>query len=490
MTIGSTPARDLRLLWSICAGAFLLRLATGWLLPNINHPDETFQYLEQAYRLITDRGMVPWEYQVGARSWLLAWLITPVVAIAHAISPDPAILRGAVILFLSLLSTTIVPAAWRIGLHSGGRRAAILAALLAAVWCEVVLLSTHMLADSISAIPLMAALAAGIRGKEASIREIVLAGLLFGFAIVIRPQLAPACALAALWIAGIRPGPRWGMMIAGLAGPILSLGVTDWISWGAPFHSIATYLHVNAAGIADIFGTAPPYAYLTREAAMWGLALPLIAATGLLGIGRAPLVALLALTVVATFSAVPHKEWRFIYPALPLIFTLCGIGTARAIDWLSRRQPGGDPRRLVIIVGAFWLAVSAMIGAGATMRPYWLQNTSQIRALDLASADPKACGLGIAPSSYWTDTGHARIRADMRLLAATPADAPHFNYLMLTAGLTPPPAFAALGYDKAVCFPRGVCLYKRPGECRPSGRELTAPPGPEVSARLKALGVL
>lgn len=489
MTSRFTPAGDTRLLALICAGGLVVRVATGWFLPNINHPDETFQYLEQAYRLLTDRGLVPWEYQVGARSWLLAWLIVPAEAVAHAISPHPAVLRGSVILFLSLLSTAVVLAAWRIGRHSGGRRHALFAALLAAFWCEIVYLSTHMLADSISAIPLLAALASGVRGSEASKLEITLSGLLFGLTIVVRPQLAPACGIAMLWIAGVRPSRRWIAMAAGFVLPILLLGVTDWIVWGAPFHSITTYLHVNSGGIADIFGVEPPNWYILREFAIWGLAIGPVLASAALGLRRAPLLAIVALIVLLTFSAVPHKEWRFLYPALPILFTLCGIGTAEATAWLSRRMPHVEARWIVGAAVALWLGLSLLSGVRGSMRPLWQQNASQIRALDLASADPAACGIAVDPPGKWEDTGMVRIRADMRLFGAATADAPGFNYLMVTEGRPVPPDLDALGYRRIACFPKGVCLYRRPGACHPAGGELKAHPSPQVAAQLRALGL-
>jgi len=136
---------------------------------------------------------------------------------------------------------------------------------------------------------------------------------------------------------------------------------------------------------------------------------------------------------------VPHKEWRFLYPALPVLFTLCGIGTADLIGWLSRRFSGIDVRRLS------WIVRRPLAGPVATerhpgsMRPLWLANAGTIRALDMASADPAACGLGIDPPHKWEDTGMVRMRADMRLFGAAPATAPHFNYLMATEGRPLPP---------------------------------------------------
>ncbi len=488
MKAGLLRAGATRQLILLCLGAFLIRFATGYFFPNIAHPDETFQYLEQAYRLITGRGLIPWEYHVGARSWLLAWMVVPVEATALTFSSDPAVLRNSVVLFLSLLSTAAVAAAYRIGLHSGGQRHAVLAALLTAFWCEIVYMATHMLADSLSAVSLLVAIAVGIRGRDGPMRETILAGLMFGLTIVIRPQLGPACALAMLWMTGIRPGPRWLAMAAGFAMPVLLLGVTDWISWGAPFHSLRTYLYVNSSGVANLFGVEPPSYYLAREIEIWGLALPVIALTALLGLRRAPVLAMVMLLVFATFSAVPHKEWRFIFPALPVLFVLCGIGTAELNIWLASRTGRRRLRPITAVSVVLWLSLSLLIGVRGTMQSHWVNNVGTINAYDMASADPAACAVGIDPADRWARAGMVRLRPDMRLYRATPTTTERFNYLVSIDDPMEPGRLSPLGFRQIACFPKQVCLYKRPGPCKPSPDEMTAPPGSGVGELLKKLG--
>src|SRR5689334_338901 len=73
--IASRPAPGLKrtpvCLHVIAAGALALRLVTVRWSEHIAHPDEVFQYLEQAHRLVYGYGFVPWEYRFGARNWLL-----------------------------------------------------------------------------------------------------------------------------------------------------------------------------------------------------------------------------------------------------------------------------------------------------------------------------------------------------------------------------------------------------------------------------------
>ena len=69
----SAPARKWTplCLHAIAAGALALRLAFVWRSEHLGHPDEVFQYLEQAHRLVYGYGFVPWEYRFARRNWLL-----------------------------------------------------------------------------------------------------------------------------------------------------------------------------------------------------------------------------------------------------------------------------------------------------------------------------------------------------------------------------------------------------------------------------------
>lgn len=47
-----------------------LRLLVAFSQPNIVWPDEVFQVVEPAHRLVYGNGIVAWEQVVGMRSWL------------------------------------------------------------------------------------------------------------------------------------------------------------------------------------------------------------------------------------------------------------------------------------------------------------------------------------------------------------------------------------------------------------------------------------
>lgn len=46
--------------------AFALRMGTWSFLPNTHHPDEVFQTIEPAHRLLTGVGVVTWEWATAS----------------------------------------------------------------------------------------------------------------------------------------------------------------------------------------------------------------------------------------------------------------------------------------------------------------------------------------------------------------------------------------------------------------------------------------
>ena len=482
----------------ICLIAFLLRLASAYLLPNITHPDETFQYGEQAYRAVTGQGLVPWEYAVGARSWLLAGMQIPVVAAARLFADDPTLLRLALSAAMSLLALTSVWASYRIGRDLGGtREAAILSALLAAFWCEFVYFSTHFLADTVSAAFLLLGVAFAVGWRRALERpdprrashRLLAAGLMLGFAVAFRPQLGPAAIILGLWTVGVRPTARWLWLLMGGLVPILAMGAVDWISWGSPFHSVFTYVRANSGGIANIFGIEPGHYYLARELAVWGVATPLILGTAILGARRAAILAILSLTIFVTFSAVPHKEWRFVYPALPPLFCLCAIGSAEALAIVQRRLPKVNGGAILGAVILAWLALSLLSGVRGAMRPVWLQGSESILALEQTSRDPQACGLGVEPPDRWMRTGLSRLRSDIGLYPARSGKDGAYNYAISFEASRSRFARGDAGFVEVACSRADTCLYRRPGECTGKGTPLRADPEPAVRNMLDRLGL-
>ena len=89
--------------------AFLLRLFVAVKFPNINHPDEVFQYIEQAHRLVFKYGVIPWEFRDGVRSWLVPGFLAGLLKIFASLGvSQPSIYLFLVAATLSALSLSVV----------------------------------------------------------------------------------------------------------------------------------------------------------------------------------------------------------------------------------------------------------------------------------------------------------------------------------------------------------------------------------------------
>ncbi|MEI9987972.1 MAG: hypothetical protein WDN69_35640 [Aliidongia sp.] len=102
----SMPRGVARMLAALCGASLLVKTLIYWTAPNLGNPDETFQYMEQAHRLVFGTGLVPWEFIAGIRSWLLPGLLVPGVALARALGTGPEFFpasSAAVCALLSLL---------------------------------------------------------------------------------------------------------------------------------------------------------------------------------------------------------------------------------------------------------------------------------------------------------------------------------------------------------------------------------------------------
>jgi len=113
----------------------------------------------------------------------------------------------------------------------------------------------------------------------------------------------------------------------------------DWLFWGAPFSSYAAALRIDLIeGKASIFGVEPPVYYFEQLAAIWAGALPAMAALILLRARTSALWIVVALVIIASHTAIPHKEYRFVFPAFACLALVAAMGSA---DLIERMRPPG-----------------------------------------------------------------------------------------------------------------------------------------------------
>ncbi|MDE8348386.1 MAG: mannosyltransferase [Acidocella sp.] len=370
------PATTARALYYVLAIAFAIRLAVALWFPNVIAFDEIYQYLEPAHRLVFGQGFVPWEFQVGLRSWLIPLLLAGPMAVAHWLFADP--LAGLVLIrgLLCLASLSIVWCAARWGERFYGIPGLWIAGLLAAAWPDLWLMAPHSLEEVLAAdvlVPALYLIETTTPGH--SLHRVGLAGFLLGLACVFRMQLAPAIALAGVVLCGRQP-IRWGVALAAAALPVFLAGMLDWYSWGQPFRSfwLNIYINTNLGVTFGGFSPNPFDYYLHMLTLMWLWTLFLMAILIWRGAKLLPLSTAAALIILLSHSLIAHKEYRYIFPAITLLVPIAGVGLAGWLAGLRRSQTALPPR----------LVLMALLLAGPFCSPWlYYMLTAQVASFSI-----------------------------------------------------------------------------------------------------------
>jgi GPI mannosyltransferase 3 len=215
---------------------------------------------------------------------------------------------------------------------------------------------------------------------------------------------------------------------------------------------------------------------------------------------------LMVATIFVVHSAIGHKEYRYISPALPLLMTLAGIGSVLAADWLAERL--GRPaigRGLMVAVPLVWTVASIGLAASPKRIWYWARSGGSIMGPRIVNADKDACGVGVYPGNlWWRFGGYVNLRPGVPLYSVGEATSPiapkAYNYVLT---LQRPNSeqklddlqadFGSLGYQQVQCWAQPysrtlsldrTCLWRRPGACDSSSAKLLTPDVGETFEKL------
>jgi hypothetical protein len=222
--------------------AVILRVAA--LIPySLHHPDEIFQYLEQAHRLVFGYGVIPWEYRYGMRSWVVPLLITMPMKLGATIAPSTLLYAKLPNIIGVLASLSIIWSAWTIGKRRHPVHGFV-AATVMAIWFEQVFFSSHLLTEVLATACILPA-AALISEPDPSRRKLVCGGVLLGLATVLRFQYGPAIAVFVLLTCGLNIRRLWLPIIAGSILTLLLSMAVDIAMGQIPFGWLAQNIQQN-----------------------------------------------------------------------------------------------------------------------------------------------------------------------------------------------------------------------------------------------------
>ena len=477
--------------------------------------DEIFQTLEQGHRLAFGYGFVPWEFKAGARSWLLPGAIGGVMKVLalFGVTSGAGLATCIKLLFAVLAAVTFYPLL-RMAQAWGGVFALVLLGVAASVFPAGLIYGSRAMAEVASA-PFLAwglwllwPWGMGRAGKGAvnsaepvlggrwnGMGGLVLAGVLFGVATLLRYQSGILLAPVLLIVAARRSLRAAALVAAGMVAVLLLGGWLDWVTWGRPFQSFLVYFRFNLIdGGANQWGIAKRGFYLRFMLASNGPAVLILVLGFLAGLRRTWPVALPVLIFFGVHSAIPHKELRFLYPVLPPFLLCAAVGLAGLLSKLPfphRKQVLATGALALVLLGAFAARArevrfadigQAMDGAnfgGPTSSLVWQAFDERNRLLSLAGSHADICGLA-APTMnpYWTG-GYTYLHRRVPILwSAARADFSAANYVLMGPGQKMDDArYASLAQSGA------YVLYRREGTCtRPA-------PASMGFGRLNTMGV-
>ena len=300
-----------------------------------------------------------------------------------------------------------------------------------------------------------------------------------GAAFVLRIQLAPAIAFLALWFCRFNVRDRWLPAIAGGLAPVLLYGLCDWVMIGRPFQSMYNYFVVNLLqDKASYYGVSPWYMYGWFYLAYWSVFIAPAVFAFFASDSRWRALGYAGLVIIVSHALIPHKEYRFVYPASLLLGAFAAYGTVDALQMLLRRA---DQRPALAIAGmavAIWTAGGAAIATLTPVSELWQRGRAEKQAFAFASVQPDICGLGLALQAWWNTPGTTGLYQRVPLYLQQPghrdgaaafvlAQAQAFNVLIAQGSVK-----IVAPFEQQTCFAglRGerLCVYRRTGGCTAS----------------------
>jgi hypothetical protein len=199
----------------------------------------------------------------------------------------------------------------------------------------------------------------------------------------------------------------------------------------------------------------------------------------------------MAAVILATFSVVGHKEARFVYPVVPLVFILCGVGTT--MIWRHIKSFGGGlSLAAAMALPLAWLAGAANAQTSKILTERVSEEEPILRGFELINKLPDVCGVGLNRPDEWWRTALAYLPPGTKVYpydtstGSTPAP---FNTVLMIDQSTPRKVLFANGFDSVGCFNGNVraCVFHRRSQCS-AGQPVKADPLPAVAVILRRLG--
>lgn len=456
------------LLAVILSAGFVARVWLAWVDDGIYWPDEIYQSLEPAHRLVFGPGLISWEYGLGARTWALPGLVAAIFWMCQAVGlDDPRQYLLAVRFMMCAIAVATAWASWLLARRLGAEsRLAACGAAVFALAGPAVYFGPKALSETISALPIVLGLAFALPA-QATRRDRIVGAALLCLATILRLHNAIFCLALLLAWAGER---RWRALADGavtIAAGALALGALDWLTWGEWFQSAILYLRFTfqMAG-GPVTGDSPATYYLE----MFARSMPLVAAVAfvlaLTGAVRARTLAFIIAVFLLAHVLTPNKAFRYVLVAIPLTGALAAIG----MQVIHDRRPGRGVSGAILLACCAWSLVTMRTLTFGDIGPYEKTRASESafddvgpvnRLLTIASRQADLCGLRVETHHLTWTGGYSFFHRDVPLYSMAGPDrrSGFYNYIIASTAESAGNPVAAYG---------SVVLRRLgPGPCTP-----------------------
>lgn len=445
------------------------------------HPDEIFQYLEQAHRIAFGYAVIPWEYRYGMRGGLVPVLLAAAMKTGNFINSQSALYWIFPHAITAIFSLGVIWSAYRLG-RQYSLFIGCLAMFVAATWYEIVLFAAHPLSESLSFSAFMPAayyLCSNTKTKKA----IIIAGFLMSLSALLRFQYIPSILFITIFTLRINIKYWIYFVLGGLVAIFIS-SLSDIFIGEYPllwlFRNIQQNLIFHRA---EDYGTAPIYNYFFDIWTNWKWLSLILPFPILVAAYRYPALFGTALVNLLFHMLIAHKEYRFIFLSSGIFMILAAIGSGILVEkWTASSLPSFKKGSKIASFVA-WAAFSTLASIGNV--PHWYQYRGVLQAERLARSIPELCGLTLYQIDYWQSGGYSLLHRKVPIYSLLPSnmysarypDPVAFSSSLFSAsnaiisaassGKNLPKEYRAIG-----CYPQkngdkteNICLFFRPASC-------------------------
>ena len=320
----------------------VLRVVAGSQSLGFVHPDEHQQYLEAANKIAYGYGVSFWEYERGIRHYLYPGALAILLKLLDGLGITSPVLQAQTIRSLTGCAVFASIVGYSFGWLKQQRTvAAVTLIVLAALSPFFIFVGARTLSET-AMIPFLMAMLYYLDRKPSA------AGFIAGMMFAVRFQ--SALFVAPLFfaitvhrlakdrsLAGLKTS-AWPFAVC-CAFSLLLVGFIDYCTWGHWFHSSLEYVRANVfEDVASSFGVSPWYQY-----SIWAIE-SMIESTFVIvpfvciGAWYRPRVAFAAAVFVMAHSFIGHKEPRFLWPMVPVVFIFVAVGVERITTAFTARQ--------------------------------------------------------------------------------------------------------------------------------------------------------